>query len=92
MFATSVVDVTLINGTSIAVTLGADRRNTHFRAGRPGRGSHLRLNSRVVLPVEATQVFAHLLSRMLRRAEELKAEMRAGEAREVRQRPRGKVS
>jgi hypothetical protein len=92
-----VVDVTLINGTSIAVTLGARRNTRSSSAADPQEV--IFVNSRVVLPIEAAQVLAHLLSRMLHRAEELKAEMKAGEPRavpaepsEAPPRPRGKVS
>ena len=97
VFATSVVDVTLISGTSIAVTLGARRNTRSSSAADPQEA--IFVNSRVVLPIEAAQVFAHLLSRMLRRAEELKAEMKGSEPRavpaepsEAPQRPRRKIS
>ena len=72
VFATSIVDVTLINAHAISVTFGA-RRNTRASSSSDPQ-ELIVVNSRVVLPVEAAQVFSHLLSRMLRRAEELRTE------------------
>jgi hypothetical protein len=72
VFATSIVDVTLINAHAISVTFGARRNTRETSASDPQEA--IFVNSRVVLPVEAAQVFSHLLSRMLRRAEELRSQ------------------
>jgi hypothetical protein len=90
VFATSIVDVTLINAHSIAITFGA-RRNTRASSTADPHEA-IFVNSRIVLPIEAAQVFGHLLSRMLRRAEELRAETKPAEAEKPPTRSRRVVS
>ena|SRR5215212_3624076 len=78
VFATSIVDVTLINAHAISITFGARRNTRESSAADPQEA--IFVNSRVVLPVEAAQVFSHLLSRILRRADELRTEAKPAEA------------
>jgi len=92
VFATSIVDVTLINAHAVSITFGA-RRNIRENSAADPREA-IFVNSRIVLPVEAAQVFSHLLSRMLRRAEELRSEAKPADppAAPASARPRRTVS
>lgn len=82
VYATSIVDVTLINAHSISVTFGARRNIRETSAADPHEA--IFVNSRIVLPIEAAQVFGHLLSRMLKRVDELRQEAKPEEVPAVR--------
>jgi hypothetical protein len=66
-FVTSVVDVALISGSSVAVTLGM-RRHVHAKA-LDGLEEVVVVNSRLVLTLDAAQNLVDAVTMMLTRAQ-----------------------